>query len=222
MGRLLTIEGLDGCGKETQARLLCQRLEEAGSKIRYISFPNYDSPSAAPLKMYLDGKLGSSPDDVNAYAASSFFAVDRIISRARDWGQFYDDGGIVIANRYTTSNAVHQMSKLPREQWDGFCDWLFDYEYDRLGLPCPDLVVMLTMPRDVSQQLLLKRYHGDNSRKDIHEKSPEYMERCADCAFYAAQKYGWVTVNCAPDGELLPIDAIGELVYSAVCSAGLF
>ncbi|MBQ4313332.1 MAG: thymidylate kinase [Clostridia bacterium] len=221
MGRLVAIEGLDGCGKNTQAQRLSESLAAQGKAVRCISFPNYESQSSAPVRMYLGGELGGSPDDVNAYAASSFFAVDRVIGFKSDWERFYSEGGLVIANRYTTSNAPHQMSKLPREQWDGFLEWLFDYEYNRLGLPEPDIIIMLTMPREVSRRLLMQRYEGDASRRDIHEKAADYMERCAECALYVAEKYGWRVIDCAPQGELLSVEEIGGLVDAAVREAGL-
>ena len=139
-GRLLVIEGLDGSGKATQAKLLAAHLAESGCKVMEITFPDYESDSSALVKMYLSGQFGDKPDDVNPYAASSFYAVDRYASYKTKWGSFYEAGGIVIADRYTTSNAVHQCSKLPLEQWDDFLRWAFDYEYRLLGLPAPDAV----------------------------------------------------------------------------------
>ena len=139
-GRLLVIEGLDGSGKATQAKLLAAHLAESGRRVMEITFPDYESDSSALVKMYLSGRFGDKPDDVNPYAASSFYAVDRYASYKTRWGSFYEAGGIVIADRYTTSNAVHQCSKLPPEQWDDFLRWAFDYEYRLLGLPAPDAV----------------------------------------------------------------------------------
>src|SRR5699024_8642901 len=142
-GRLLVLDGLDGSGKATQARLLAQHLTAQGRQVRQISFPNYASDSSALVRMYLAGQFGDKPDDVNAYAASSFFAVDRYASYKTDWGAFYQEGGIVIADRYTTSNGAHQCSKLPPEAWNAYLDWLFTYEYKLLGLPAPDAVIYL-------------------------------------------------------------------------------
>ena len=146
-GRLLVIEGLDGSGKATQAKLLASYLAESGRRVMEITFPDYESDSSALVKMYLSGQFGDKPDDVNPYAASSFYAVDRYASYKTRWGSFYEAGGIVIADRYTTSNAVHQCSKLPPEQWDDFLRWAFDYEYRLLGLPAPDAVVYLQVDR---------------------------------------------------------------------------
>ena len=139
-GKLIVLEGLDGSGKATQAKLLASHLAESGCKVMEITFPDYESDSSALVKMYLSGQFGDKPDDVNPYAASSFYAVDRYASYKTKWGSFYEAGGIVIADRYTTSNAVHQCSKLPPEQWDDFLRWAFDYEYRLLGLPAPDAV----------------------------------------------------------------------------------
>ena len=169
-GKLIVIEGLDGSGKATQAKLLAQHLASQGLPVREVAFPDYASDSSALIKMYLAGQFGSKPDDVNAYAASSFFAVDRYASYKTDWGRFYEEGGVVIADRYTTSNAVHQCSKLPPEQWEEFLHWLFDYEFHLLGLPAPDSVIYLQVDPAVSQRLMTARYHGDESKKDVHEK----------------------------------------------------
>ena len=139
-GKLLVLEGLDGSGKATQAKLLAAHLAESGRRVMEVTFPDYESDSSALVKMYLSGQFGSRPDDVNPYAASSFYAVDRYASYKTKWGSFYEAGGIVIADRYTTSNAVHQCSKLPPDQWDGFLRWAFEYEYRLLGLPAPDAV----------------------------------------------------------------------------------
>ena len=156
-GRLLVIEGLDGSGKATQAKLLASYLAESGRKVMEITFPDYESDSSALVKMYLSGQFGDKPDDVNPYAASSFYAVDRYASYKTKWGSFYEAGGIVIADRYTTSNAVHQCSKLPPEQQRPFVDWLFDFEYQKLGLPAPDRVLYLDLPTELSEQMMRRR-----------------------------------------------------------------
>ena len=192
-GRLLVIEGLDGSGKATQAKLLASHLAESGCKVMEITFPDYESDK---------------PDDVNPYAASSFYAVDRYASYKTKWGSFYEAGGIVIADRYTTSNAVHQCSKLPLEQWDDFLRWAFDYEYRLLGLPAPDAVVYLQVDPAVSQKLMTGRYHGDESRKDVHEKDIEYLARSRRAAEYCAEHLGWATVHCTENGAMRTIEDI--------------
>lgn len=208
MGKLMVIDGLDGCGKSTQLDLLNTLLEQRGVDYRQISFPDYSQPSSALVKMYLNGELGGSASAVNAYAASSFYAVDRYASYTRFWKQDYCDGRPIVAARYVTSNAIHQMTKLDRSQWDTFLDWLSDYEYDKLGLPRPDCVVFLDMPIEVSQKLLQKRYHGDNSQKDIHERDVSYLYACREAALFAAKKQGWHVIPCSEDGDPLPMEVI--------------
>ena len=215
-GKLIVIEGLDGCGKTTQTALLAERLARAGIAVRTVSFPDYQSPASAPLRMYLGGELGDDPGDVNAYAASSFFAVDRYASYMTGWREDMENGAVVIANRYTTANAYHQMCKLPREQWDGFMSWLFDYEYGRLGLPEPDLVLLLHMEVAASSALLSARYGGDESRRDIHERSADYQRSAEECALYAARSCGWRTVECSEGGKPLPREEISGRIWAAV------
>ena len=215
-GKLIVIEGLDGSGKATQATRLAAALQKEGFPVREVSFPNYDSDSSALIKMYLAGAFGSEPGDVNAYAASSFFAVDRYAGMKQDWGSFYDRGGILIADRYTTSNAVHQCCKLPREEWDAYLDWLFDYEYRLLGLPAPARVIYLRLDIETSQKLMSGRYHGDENKKDIHESNLEYLKTAHEAADYCAEKYGWETVRCASGGMLRGIEEIGQEVWNSV------
>ncbi len=200
MGRLIVIEGLDGSGKGTQAKLLAEILEKQGKKVKKISFPVYDSDSSALVKMYLAGRFGSKPGDVNAYAASSFYAVDRFASFKADWGKLYNDGYIIVADRYTTSNGVHQCSKLPQEEWNTYMDWLYDFEYNKMGIPRPDKVIYLDMSPEVSQKLLSGRYSGDESKKDIHEKDTDYLAASRRAARFCADHDGWTTIKC-DDGE---------------------
>ena len=218
-GKLIVIEGLDGCGKTTQTALLAETLSARGVRVRTVSFPDYGSPASAPLRMYLGGELGSDPDDVNAYAASSFFAVDRYAGYVKDWRGDYEGGAVIIANRYTTANAYHQMCKLPREKWDGFLEWLFDYEYGKLGLPVPDAVVLLHMDTAVSSALLSARYGGDESRRDIHERSRDYQNKAEECALYAAERCGWRAVECSAGGAPLPVEEIRGRIWEAVRDA---
>ena len=200
MGKLIIFEGLDGSGKGTQTALTAQKLAARGVDLRQITFPDYASESSALVKMYLAGAFGQKPDDVNAYAASSFYAVDRYASYKTDWGAFYRDGGLVLSDRYTTSNAVHQCSKLPPAQWDGFLNWLFDFEYHKIGIPAPDAVVYLAVDPEVSQRLLAARYHGDDSKKDIQEKDLDYLARSRAAAEYCAKALGWKRIDCTADG----------------------
>ncbi|MGM9614490.1 MAG: dTMP kinase [Oscillospiraceae bacterium] len=199
-GKLIVIEGLDGSGKATQSALLYEALQSRGTPIRKVSFPDYQSDSSALVKMYLAGEFGSRPEDVNAYAASAFFAVDRYASYKKYWAPFYENGGIIVADRYTTSNAVHQCSKLPEEQWDAFLDWLFDFEYRLLGIPAPDTVVYLNVETEVSQKLMTTRYEGDESKKDIHEGNRAYLEHSRRAAQYCSRRLGWKEIPCCVGG----------------------
>jgi len=218
MKKLIVIEGLDGSGNATQAKLLTDSLTEHGLKVRQVSFPDYKSDSSTLVKMYLNGEFGSHSDDVNAYAASSFYAVDRYASFKRDWNEDYENG-IVIANRYTTSNAIHQCSKLPREQWDEYQDWLFHYEYEMLGIPAPDLTIYLRVDPEVSQRLLNDRYQGHEEKKDIHEKDKEYLKRCQDAAEYCSERLNWKVVECCKDDSMRSVDDIHKEVLRLVREA---
>ncbi len=215
-GKLITIEGLDGSGKATQAGMLAEALLRSGARVREISFPNYGSDSSALVRKYLAGEFGSQPGDVNAYAASSFFAVDRYAGFKGDWGKFYREGGVLIADRYTTSNAVHQCSKLPEDQWDAFLDWLFDYEYRLLGIPAPDAVIYLRVDPEISQRLMTGRYQGDEHRKDIHESNVTYLKRSREAAEYCCRRLGWRAVDCCREGSLRPAEDIHREVLSLV------
>ncbi|MBQ2756557.1 MAG: thymidylate kinase [Oscillospiraceae bacterium] len=220
MGKLFVLEGTDGSGKTTQWELLRDRLnaENAFGGVKPLTYPDYDKPSSTLVKMYLGGDFGSDANAVNPYAASSFYAVDRCASWLLDWKEDYLAGQAFLAARYTTSNIIHQMPKLPQNEWDGFIEWLYDYEYTRLGLPAPDKVILLDMPTEVSQKLLLRRYGGDNSRKDIHERDRNYIEHCYNAALYAAEKLGWERIPCAVCGSDEPrtIEDIAADVYAAI------
>ena len=196
MGKLVIFEGLDGSGKGTQTSLTAKNLEAQGLELKQITFPDYESDSSALVKMYLSGRFGSHPDDVNAYAASMFYAVDRFASYKTGWGEFYRAGGVVLSDRYTTSNAVHQCSKLPPMHWDGFLEWLFDFEYKKIGIPAPDAVIYLAVDPEVSQRLMAERYGGDESKMDIQERDTEYLARSRAAAEYCARKLGWYRVEC--------------------------
>lgn len=214
--RLIVIDGLDGSGKQTQAKILCDRLTKLGDSVRALSFPDYQSDSSALVKMYLDGRLGSNPDDVNAYAASSFYAVDRVASYINDWRDDTQRRDWIVADRYTTSNIIHQMSKLPAGERDSFINWLYDYEYGRLELPAPDLVIFLDVTPAVSQRLLMERYHGDESKKDIHEKAVDYLARCRESAVYAGEKLNWRVVHCDDGCAMRTIEEISDEILALV------
>ena len=213
MGGLIVIEGVDGSGKSTQFSLLCRRLEQEGKEFRQTAFPRYGQPSAALLELYLQGQFGQKPDDVNPYAASVFFAVDRFASYQTDWRAYSEQGGLMLCDRYTTSNAVHQAGKLPPEQAAPFLDWLFDFEYVKMGLPRPSLVFFLDMPEQVSFELLRQR---QGEAGDIHEKDREYLGRCRRQALEICQSQGWRRIDCAPKSRLASVQQIHEQIWRQV------
>lgn len=216
MGKLIVIEGLDGSGKSTQLNLLPQRLKEHGIDCITVSFPDYQSNSSALVKMYLNGEFGKNPDDVNPYAASAFYTVDRYASYKSVWGEYYNGGGTVVSGRYTTSNAVHQTSKLPESEWKAFLDWLYDFEYNKIGIPRPDKVIFLDMPVEVSQGLLDKRYSADGGKKDIHESDTAYLDKCRKAALFTAEYSGWEKISCAEGGKPRSIKEISDDILNSV------
>lgn len=217
-GQLIVIEGLDGCGKSTQAELVFEKLKADGKKVKLISYPNYEEPSSTLVKMYLNGEFSQDLNDVNAYAASSFYAVDRYASYKKFWQSYYEQGYTIIATRYVSSNAVHQMVKLPESDWDNFLNWLDDYEFEKLDLPRPNNVVFLDMPREIANQLIINRYEGDETRRDIHESNIEYMEQCQNTAKYCAKKLNWNVITCYKDNEPLPINEITNKIIDVINS----
>lgn len=215
MGRMIVIEGLDGSGKTTQGNLLTQYLKGQGVPVRPLSFPNYGSRSCTLVDMYLEGTLGQDPDDINGYAASMFYAADRYISYTTDWhGDYQKADTVLVATRYTTANAYHQLAKLPREEWDNFLLWLYDFEYTKLGLPVPDDIVLLSMEPLISSACVEKRSRETGEKKDIHELDADYLHRCHAAAQYAADKGGWHIIDCAPEGVLLsPKEILAKIIY---------
>lgn len=213
-GRLIVIEGLDGSGKSTQLERLISNINS--DKIHRIKLPDYESDSSALVRMYLNGDFGRNPSDVNAYAASSFYAVDRYAHFKTKWAQFYNNGDIIIADRYTTSNAYHQAIKIDPEKRASFYNWLETYEYELLGIPRPDAVIYLDMPVEISQRMMSERYKGDESKKDIHESNTEYLTACREVALDAAEKMGWTVIKCNDGDRPRTIDDIAGEIFSTV------
>jgi len=216
MGKLIVFEGTDGSGKSTQFGLLTQRLEREGRAFRRLRFPRYDQESSALIRMYLGGQFGSDPGAVNAYAASTFYAVDRMASWLQDWKQDYEAGQLFLADRYTTSNAVHQGSKMEPADRDAYFRWLYDLEFEKMGLPRPDLVILLDMPIELTRQLMRKRESDTNTQADIHEQDLTYLAHCRESALEAAKHFGWTVIRCARDGAIRPIEEIHEEIYAIV------
>lgn len=216
MGKLLVLEGLDGSGKSTQTEYLKQALLEEGVALKQIKLPDYENPSSTLVKMYLNGDFGSNPAEVNAYAASAFYAVDRFASFQNGWKEPYELGTLILADRYATSNASYQMTKLPESEWDAYMDWLEEFEYQKMALPAPSLVIFLDMPIEVSQKLMTSRYEGDEAKKDVHEKDVAFLNHCRKAALFAAEKQGWVVIPCAEQGSPRSREDIAADVRNAV------
>lgn len=215
MGKLLVLEGLDGSGKSTQTERLHHALRDRNVPVRQIKLPDYDSDSSALVRMYLNGAFGTDPSDVNAYAASAFYAVDRFASFQTGWKQDYDSGTLILADRYVTSNAAYQMTKLPESDWDSYLSWLEDFEYGKLGLPEPSMVLFLDMPVEISQTLMSRRYDGDEGKKDVHESHVEYLQHCRKAALYAAARQNWCVIPCSDGSKPRSMDDIAALVLEA-------
>ena len=216
MGKLIVIEGTDGSGKSTQFKKLTERLIAEGTEFQKLVFPQYSEPSSALIRMYLGGEFGTNPSDVNAYAASAFYAVDRFASYKKAWGEWYDNGGLILSDRYTTSNAVHQTSKEPEGKQQEFLKWLYEFEYDKLGMPCPDLVIYLDVPTAFTEQLMRSREQQTNTKADIHEQDMNYLATCREMGRKAAGYYGWRVINCVKDGNMRSIEDIHEEIYGLV------
>ena len=218
-GKLIVLEGIDGSGKSTQYRRLCQRMENDKIDYNHIVFPRYDKESSALLRLYLGGAFGTDPGDVNAYTASTFYAVDRFASYRDDWGRIYENGGLILSDRYTTSNAVHQGCKLPDDELPDCFNWLADLEYVKMGLPRPDLVIYLDVDIETATRRMRRREAKNNTQADIHEKDTAYLERCLRTAGMAAEHYGWVRIPYKKDGVEREADEKNAEIYSVVLKA---
>lgn len=216
-GKMIVFEGTDGSGKSTQFKLLCDRVNREGKSFRQLVFPRYDQPSSALIRMYLGGEFGKNPGDVNPYAASAFYAVDRYASLKQDWGDYYQEGGLILTDRYTTSNAVHQGAKCSPEERPDFLRWLDDFEHNKLGLPRADLVLYLDMPTEKSIELLRSREASTHTKADIHELDTGYLALCRKSALQAAEILGWTVIPCVNErGELRTIEEIHQQLWALV------
>ena len=219
MGKLFVIEGTDGSGKQTQLQRLSERLEENHIKYKTVSFPNYDSSSSSLVKMYLSGEFGSDPKDVSAYVASTFYAADRFATYKKDFETFFNEGGIILADRYTTANMVHQAGKISDlGEREKFLDWLFDLEFGIYGLPKPTEVFFLNMPPEKSEELMRNRMNkfSHEEAKDIHERNTKHIEESYKAACSLIDKYHWYEVKCVKDDKIRTIEDIHEEIYQEV------
>ena len=216
-GKLFIIEAGDGSGKETQTRLLTQRLIREGHRVRAVTFPDYAADASMPVRMYLRGDFGTQADEVNPYAASTFFAVDRYASYRMKWGEDYAAGTIILADRYTTSNMVHQAVKIgAAAERDAYLDWLYDLEFRKMGLPVPDAVFFLDMEPCAAERLIAARAQAKGETPDIHERDADYLRRTHDAYVLLAARCGWVRIPSSADGVPLPIEEIHERLYAEV------
>ena len=219
MGILIAIDGVVASGKQTQTQLLKERLIEHGKDIKAVSFPAYDNPSSTLVKMYLDGDFGEKPSDVNAYATSTFFAADRFATYRTDWGKDYNSGTIILADRYVSSNLIHQASKIDNSaEKDKFLTWLDDLEHNIYGLPRPDVTIFLDMPPEYGAMLMKDRANKSNGtdKKDIHESDFSYLETSYNNAVYVAERFNWKRVSCVKDGEIRSVEDIHNDIYSII------
>ncbi len=217
MPKLIAIEGLDGSGKGTQSLILEKKLKDMGFRVGLMSFPDYDSEGSAPVRLYLSGALGEHPDDVNAYAASALFLADRLVSWKGRYEREFAECDFIIANRYTTANAYHQLSKLPHAEWDNFLDWLYELEFNKVGLPRPDAVICLLNPPEKAIEMIEHRCEETGAKKDIHEADAAYLRRCYEAAQYAGDHLGWTLISCV-DGrdEVISREDMHAKIMSAV------
>jgi len=216
MKKLIIIEGLDGSGKSTQVALLEKYFENKRINYRKIKLPDYESESSTLVRMYLGGEFGKSASDVNAYAAGAFYAVDRFASYKLNWGKDYENGVLILADRYATSNSIYQMEKMPESEWDAYLDWSADFEYNKIGIPKPDKVIYLDMPVEISQQLMTARYNGDEAKKDVHEVNVDFLRKCRKSALYTAEKQNWKVISCSDGSKPLPIDEIHKAIVKII------
>ncbi len=220
MGGLIVFEGIDGSGKSTQFKHICRRLEEEGVRFTKLNFPQYDEPSSALIKMYLGGEFGENPQDVNPYASSTFFAVDRFASFMKVWRNEYESGGLILTDRYTTSNALHQGAKLPEHKRADFFKWLYTFEFGLMELPEPDIVLYMDIPAEAALARLKKREAETGSDGDIHERDEKYLKECRKCGISAADFYGWHKIQCLSGKDERSEQEVHEEIYTILSQSG--
>lgn len=218
-GKVIVIEGIDGSGKETQVNKLKERFDKENIRYKTISFPNYDSPSSSLVKMYLAGEFGRNANDVNPYIASTFYAVDRYATYKKELEEYYNNGGLILMDRYTTSNMIHQVSKIKdKKEVDRFLDWLWDFEFSIFKLPTPDMVFFLNMPPEYGQKLTANRSNKitHEKKKDIHESDLKHLQKSYEGALYVTKKYNWYEIDCIVDNNIRTIEDIHEDIYNKI------
>ena len=217
MGKLFVIDGTDGSGKQTQLETLKKRLMNEKIDFRTVSFPNYNSPSSALVKMYLEGEFGTDAKAISPYIASTFFAADRYATYATQYKEYFEKGGIILADRYTTANMVHQAGKITNEaERKKFIDWLWDFEFNLYGLPIPTEVFFLNMPPKFSLELMKDRENKitHDNKKDIHENNAEYLKEAYNAACKLAKEYNWYEINCIENNNIRTIKDINDEIFN--------
>ena len=219
MGKIFVIDGTDGSGKQTQFERLKNRLTEEGVDYQTVSFPNYDSPSSSLVKMYLSGEFGKNAKDVSPYIASTFYAVDRYATYTTKYKDYYENGGIILADRYTTGNMMHQAGKIQdKEEREQFLNWLWNLEFELYGLPVPTEVFFLKMPPEKALELIKDRENKftHTTQKDIHERDKNHIIDSFNAACSVACKYNWYTVECIKEEQIRTIEDIHEEIYQEI------
>ena len=219
MGKLFVIDGTDGSGKQTQFQKLQERLDKEGIEYKTVSFPNYDSPSSSLVKMYLSGEFGENAKDVSPYIASTFYAADRYATYKKDLEEYYNNGGLILADRYTTANMVHQAGKISDEkEREKFLNWLWDFEFNLYGLPVPTEAFFLNMPPEYAFKLMENRKNKftHEDKKDIHERDKNHIIDSYNAACSFVDKYNWYEVKCVKEDKLRTIEDIHEEIYKEI------
>jgi dTMP kinase len=216
-GKLIVIEGTDGSGKGTQTALLAEALKKQGKTVHTVEFPQYGTPGAAMVEQYLNGKLGTA-EEVGPYRASLLYAMDRY-SKLQDLTTWLENGDIIICNRYVTANMGHQAGKLPQHERDAFLQWVDNLEYELIGLPRPDAVLLLIMPYKIATKLVEDKGHREyigGQKKDIHEADQSHLQKAEEAFRYVAEKEKWHIVNCNDNDEPRTREAINKDIVNLV------
>ena len=219
MGKLFVIDGTDGSGKQTQFNKLQERLDKENIEYKTVSFPNYESPSSSLVKMYLSGEFGTNAQEISPYIASTFYAADRYATFKTGYQDYYDKGGIILADRYTTANMVHQAGKIKdKKERDKFLKWLWDFEFNLYKLPIPTEVFFLNMPVEKSIELMENRENKftHEEKKDIHEANKEHLLDSYNAACQVAKEYNWYEIKCVKDNKIRTIEDIHEEIYNEI------
>ena len=219
MGKLFVIDGTDGSGKQTQLGELKNRLNKEKIDYRVVSFPNYDSKTSTLVKMYLSGEFGTNSKEISPYIASTFYAADRYATYQTELKEYYENGGLILADRYTTSNMIHQAGKIKdKKERDKFLKWLWDFEFNLYKLPIPTEVFFLNMPVEKSLELIANRDNKftHSSKKDIHESDKNHLIDAYSAACDVAKDYNWYEVKCVKDNKIRTIEDIHEEIYNEI------